>query len=176
MVNELKVNKVQELTERLRDAKAIILVDYKGINIEEVNILRKRMRDSQVDYFVSKNTFIKRALNSLGITLLDDSLTGPTAVAISKADEVLPAKEVFGFIKDVMADKSFPAFKVGYVDGKVFDRQQLEQLAKLPPKDQLLAMVLSGFNAPISSLVYTLNAIAGKFVYAIDAIAKQKSQ
>src|SRR5690554_3780194 len=86
--NELKVSRVQELTERLKDAKAIVLVDYKGINIEEVDNLRGRMRESQVDYFVSKNTFIKKALNTLGISLLDESLVGPTAVAISKEDEI----------------------------------------------------------------------------------------
>ena len=113
MANELKVNKVQDVTERLRDAKAIVLVDYKGINIEEVDNLRNRMRSSHVDYFVSKNTFIKRALNSLGITELDDALAGPTAIAVSKEDEITPAREISTFIKEVMADKGFPTFKVG---------------------------------------------------------------
>jgi large subunit ribosomal protein L10 len=175
MPNEVKVNKVQDLTERLKDAKAIVLVDYKGINIEEVDNLRRRMRDNQVDYFVSKNTFIKRALNSLGITNLDEELIGPTAVAVSKEDEIAPARELAKFIKEVMGEKSFPTFKVGYVDGALFDKQQLEQLAKLPAKDQLIASVLRGFNTPVSNLVYTLNAIAGKFVYAVDAIAKKQS-
>ncbi len=175
MANELKVNKVQDVTERLRDAKAIVLVDYKGINIEEVDNLRNRMRSSHVDYFVSKNTFIKRALNSLGITELDDALAGPTAIAVSKEDEITPAREISTFIKEVMADKGFPTFKVGYVDGKIFSKEELEQLAKLPSKEQLLAMVLSGFNAPITGFVYTLKAVINKFVYAVDAIAKQQN-
>lgn len=175
MANELKVNKVQELTERLKDAKAIVLVDYKGINIEEVDQLRQRMRNSKIDYFVAKNTFIKRALNSMDITLLDEELVGPTAVAVSKEDEVGPARELASFVKDVMSDKSFPTFKIGYIDGKIFDKQDLAYLAKLPSKEQLLGMVLSGFNAPINNLVFTLQAVVNKFVYAVDAIAKQKS-
>ena len=175
MANELKVNKVQDVTERLKDAKAIVLIDYKGINIEDVNNLRQRMRNSQIDYFVSKNTFIKRALNSLGISDLDDSLVGPTSVAVSKVDEVSPAREMASFIKEVMADKTFPSFKVGYVDGKLYNKEELVQMAKLPSKEQLLAMVLSGFNAPVTGFVYTLKAVVNKFVYAVDAIAKQQS-
>ena len=175
MANELKVNKVQDVTERLKDAKAIVLIDYKGINIEDVNNLRQRMRNSQIDYFVSKNTFIKRALNSLGISDLDDSLVGPTSVAVSKVDEISPAREMASFIKEVMADKAFPSFKVGFVDGKLYSKEELEQMAKLPSKEQLMAMVLSGFNAPITGFVYTLKAVVNKFVYAVDAIAKQQS-
>jgi large subunit ribosomal protein L10 len=173
--NELKVSRVQELTERLKDAKAIVLVDYKGINIEEVDNLRGRMRESQVDYFVSKNTFIKKALNTLGISLLDESLVGPTAVAISKEDEIAPARELALFNKEVMADKDFPTFKMGYVDGRLFNKQELEQLAKLPPKEQLLSMMLSGFNGPITGFVYTLKGIINKFVYAVDAVAKKEN-
>ncbi len=173
--NELKVSRVQELTERMKDARAIVLVDYKGINIEEVDNLRGRMRDSQVDYFVSKNTFIKKALNTLGITSLDESLVGPTAVAISKEDEIAPARELALFIKEMMGDKDFPTFKKGYVDGRLFDKKELEELAKLPPKEQLLSMMLSGFNGPITGFVYALNGIINKFVYAVDAIAKKEN-
>ncbi len=175
MVKEVKVNRVQEITERLKDAKSIVLVDYKGVNIEEVDNLRRRMRDNEVDYFVSKNTFIKRALNSLGLTSLDDTLHGPTAVAVSKADEVAPARELAQFVDEVMAGKDFPTFKSGYVDGKYLDKQQLKQLAKLPSKEELLASVLRGFNGPATNFVYALNAIVSKLVYAVDAIAKKQS-
>ena len=81
MVQQYKVDKVKDLVERLSSAKAIVLVDYKGINIEQVNELRARFRKDQVDYVVQKNTLIKIALNELNITGLDDYLKGPTAVA-----------------------------------------------------------------------------------------------
>lgn len=175
-INKAKEIKVHELTDRLRDAKAIVLLDYKGINIEDVNDLRARMRNNKVDYFVAKNTLIRKALNDLGINALDDALNGPTSVAISKFDEITPAREIATFIKEVMSDKTFPSFKYGYVDGKLFDGAQLADLAKLPSKNELIAMLLGSLNAPISGFVYTLKAVVNKFVYAVDAIAKEKGQ
>ncbi len=82
MVQNVKYDIVKDLTNRLSGAKAIVLVDYKGINIEQVNQLRNRFRNSQVDYFVQKNTLIKIALHEMGITELDSYLTGPSAVAV----------------------------------------------------------------------------------------------
>ena len=102
MAQPYKQKKVQTITERLKDAKSIVVIDYKGIDIEEVSQLRNRMREADVDYFVSKNTFIKIALNDLGVTELDDKLVGPTAIAISKVDEVSPARELAKFKKEVM--------------------------------------------------------------------------
>ncbi|MCB5255843.1 MAG: 50S ribosomal protein L10 [Candidatus Cloacimonetes bacterium] len=99
MVQEYKKIKVQNLVERLRGAKAIVLVDYKGINIEQVNELRKRFRAENVDYMVQKNTLLKIALNELEITELDEYLNGPTAVAICLDDEVSPARVVSQFKK-----------------------------------------------------------------------------
>ena len=115
MAQPYKIEEVKRIKERLDEAKSIVLVDYKGINIEEVDELRNRMRNAGVDYFVSKNSFIKIALNELGITELDKSLVGSTAVATSKGDEVAPARELSKFKKDLMKDKEFPSFKTGYV-------------------------------------------------------------
>ena len=86
MVQQVKYDIVAHLKEKLDSAKAIVLVDYKGINVEQVNTLRNEFRKTQVDYLVQKNTLIKIALNELGITELDNYLTGPTAVAICHDD------------------------------------------------------------------------------------------
>ncbi len=176
MTQQYKIDEVSQIKERLENAKSIILLDYKGINIEEVDQLRNRMRDAKVDYFVSKNSFIKIALNDLGITILDPYLKGPTAVAATRADEVAPARELAGFIKEVMANKDFPAFKIGLVEGEIMDPDQLKQLAKLPSKDVLIAQILAGFNSPITGFVGALQGIIRKFFYAIDEIAKQKQE
>lgn len=176
MAQAYKVEAVKQLKERLQDSKAIVLIDYKGINIEEVNELRNRMRNSKVDYFVSKNTFIKVALNELGITELDEYLVGPTAVAITTEDEVAPARELVKFKKDITKDKEFPYFKVGYVNGLIMDMEELNKLATLPSKEQLLSMVLQGFNAPISGFVGALSGILRKFVYVVDSIKNQKEE
>ena len=176
MVQSVKYDIVKDLTERLSSAKAIVLVDYKGINIVQVNQLRNRFRESQADYFVQKNTLIKIALNSLGITELDPYLQGPTAVAVSKLDEVSPAREIIKFLKEVMEDKSYPSFKAGYIAGHLFSAEELTALAKLPSREELLAKVLFGMNAPLSNFVSINQGIIRKFVYAVDAIAKKQAE
>jgi large subunit ribosomal protein L10 len=174
MAQLYKIEEIKRIKERLENAKSIVLIDYKGINIEEVDELRNRMRNAHVDYFISKNTFIKIALNDLGIEVLNSNLVGPTAIAVSSDDEVAPARELVKFKKDIMTDKEFPNFKVGFVSGKLMNIDELEQLAKLPSKEALLSMVLQGFNAPISGLVGVLQGILRKFVYTVDAVAKKE--
>ncbi len=171
-----KVAEIKQLKERLNGAKAIVLVDYKGINIEEVNNLRGRLRRQGVDYFVSKNTFIKKALHELGIEVLDEYLKGPTALAVSLTDEVTPAKELARFKKEVLPDKSFPSFKVGYIGSSIIGVEGLTKFASMPSKEQLMSMVLQGFNAPITKLVGVLTGISSKLVYAIDAIASKQDE
>ena len=171
-----KVEEIKQIKDRVEGAKAIVLVDYKGIDIEQVNSLRTRMRNAKVDYFVSKNTFIKIALNDLGITSLDDVLKGPTAVAVSLEDEVAPARELAKFKKEEMKDKAFPSFKAGYISGSLIDVEGLTKFADLPSKEQLLSMVLQGMNAPISGFVGALSGVLKKFVYAIDAIANKQDE
>lgn len=176
MAQPYKQKKVQTITERLKDAKSIVVIDYKGIDIEEVSQLRDRMRNADVDYFVSKNTFIKIALNDLGVTALNDELVGPTAIAISKNDEVSPARELAKFKKEVMGDKTFPSFKAGYIDGKLIDIETLEKYAKLPSKEVLLTKILYGFNTPITNFVGVLNGVVRQIVTVVDAIAKKQAE
>lgn len=176
MVQSVKYDLVTHLKERLSGAKAIVLVDYKGINIEQVNQLRRSYRAGQVDYFVQKNTLIKLALNDLGITELDAHLMGPTAVAVCREDEVAPARVLVKFLKDVMEDAPFPSFKAGYVDGQVFNATQLKALASMPSREELLAKVLGSAQAPITNFVSVTQGIIRKFVYAVDAIRKKQAE
>jgi large subunit ribosomal protein L10 len=176
MVQSYKHDVVYELKTRLKDAKAIILVDYKGINIEEVNALRNRLRNAGVDYFVQKNTLIQIALHELGIESLDSYLVGPTAVAVCLRDEVAPAREIAKFVKEVMADKGFPSFKAGYVGGNVLDANQVMALAKLPSREELLARILGSMSSPLSGFVGVLQGMVRQVIYAVDAVAKQKAE
>lgn len=162
MVQSYKVDLVKDLKERLDSAKAIVLVDYKGINVEEVNELRKRFRNNDVDYFVQKNTLVKIALNQLGIDGLDTYLEGPTGVAVCKTDEISAAREMATFVREVMEDKPFPTFKAGLVDGVIYLQEDLEKLSKIPSRDELLAKMFGSLKAPISSFVRLIDAIATK--------------
>lgn len=175
MVQQYKVDLVKSLVERLRDAKAIVLVDYKGINIEQVNELRHRFRNEEVDYVVQKNTLLKLALNELGITELDPYLAGPTAVAICKGDEVTPARLLIKFKKEIMEDAEFPSLKAGYVAGHIFDDKQLVALAALPSREELLARVLGSIAAPLTGFMAVNQGIIRKFMYAVNDLIKNKA-
>jgi len=175
MVKISKQDIVANLKDRLKSAKAIVLVDYKGINVEQVNLLRNQFRAAKVEYLVQKNTLIKIALNDLGIHELDDYLKGPTAVAVCSYDEVAPARVLVKFIKDVMEEAEFPSFKAGFVGGQLFSRPQLLSLASLPSREELLAKILGSLNAPISNFVNVSQGIIRKFVYALDDLTKKKA-
>jgi len=97
-------------------------------------------------------------------------------VAVSKLDEVSPARELMKFLKEVMENKDFPSFKVGYIAGHIYDAAELTALAKLPPREELLAKVLACMNAPLSNFVSINQGIIRKFVYALDAIAKKQAE
>ncbi len=175
MVKTSKKDIVAQLKERLTSAKAIVLVDYKGINVEQVNLLRNQFRAAKVDYLVQKNTLIKIALNDLGINELDDYLKGPTAVAVCSTDEVAPARVLVKFLKDVMEEATFPSFKAGFVSGQVFSRAQLQSLAALPSREELLAKILGSLNAPLTNFMSVSQGIIRKFVYALDAVAGKQA-
>ena len=176
MIQEYKKKAVKIATANLKDSKAIILIDYKGINAGEVEELRNRFREAGVKYFVAKNTFLKIALNDLGITKLDEYLVGPVAVAASSLDEVSAARELMRFKKEVTTGKEYPSFKIGLVNDDIMDPANLSELAKLPSKEVLLAQVLQGFNAPMAGLVGVLQGIVRKFVYTVDAIKNKKEE
>lgn len=175
-IKEYKVKNVENIKQRLDNARAIVLVDYKGITVEEVNKLRNALRAENVDYFISKNTWIKIALNQLGITELDDFLKGPTAIAVSKTDEVAPARIISQFVKAELDKKEICSYKAGLVGKDLFMPAQLQQLATLPSKEELIAKVLYGFNAPLSGFVGVLSGVIRKFALAVDAIAKKKAE
>ncbi|MDP8226189.1 50S ribosomal protein L10 [bacterium] len=174
-VNPKNIENVQKLTERLDEAKAIVLVDYKGISVQEDTDLRSKFRDNKVDYFVAKNTLLKLAAKELSIEGLDEYLVGPTAVAVSKEDEVTPPKMISDFMKNLPDEKDFFKFKVGIIDNQLMDVHELEKIVNLPSKQELLAKVVRSFNSPISGLVYTLNSILQKLVLVLNEI-KNKQQ
>ncbi|MEA1971847.1 MAG: 50S ribosomal protein L10 [Candidatus Cloacimonadota bacterium] len=176
MAQEYKIKRVEIVKKRIQDAKGIIFIDYKGLNAEETQELRKRMHGLEVDYFIEKNTLIKQALNSLGIDVIDDFLVGPTALAVSQNDEVASAKAIVEFIKEVTKDKDFPVVKIGIVDGNKMEVEDINTLAKLPSKEELIAKTLYSLNYPIYGFVQALSGIIKKFVYVVNAIEKKQSE
>lgn len=170
-VLESKKAQVAEITEVLKNAATGVLVDYRGLTVEEDTKLRNQLREAGVNYFVVKNTLLRLAANQVGLEDLDSILHGPTALAVSE-DPVAPAKILFDYAKqnDKMEIKS------GFMDGKVMSMDELTTLAKTPSKETLIAKIMGSLNAPASNLVRLLNTIVEGGEEIADLIAKKNSE
>ena len=170
-VLESKKAQVAEITEVLKNAATGVLVDYRGLTVEEDTKLRNDLRAAGVNYFVVKNTLLRLAANQVGLEELDGILHGPTALAVSE-DPVAPAKILFDFAKqnDKMEIKS------GFMDGKVMSMDELTTLAKTPSKETLIAKIMGSLNAPASNLVRLLNTIVEGGEEIADLIAKKNGE
>lgn len=169
VILEKKQAQVAALAERIKGSIAGVVVDYKGINVEDDTKLRKELREAGVEYTVVKNTLLKRAADIAGLSGLDSVLEGTTAIATSADDYVASARILSKF-----ADKH-PSFslKTGYLDDEVIDMAKLESLAKLPSREVLLATVCSVFSAPIAAFARGVQAIVDKG--GVEACAKEET-
>ena len=146
---------VNKLAEELKDAKLILLADYRGITVEDVTKLRKEVRETNAEYKVIKNNIVKRALDANGESGLDDLLEGPTAVITSKEDYLAPAKAIYNFTKD----HDFYKIKGGIIEGKVMTAEEIITLAKLPSRQELLAKLAGSLLGNIPKLAVALDAV-----------------
>lgn len=158
-VLEKKKEFVQELTAKMKDSAAGVLVDYRGINVEQDTKLRKEMREAGVQYSVIKNTMLRFAFQQLGYEELNSHLEGTTALALSKEDTVAPAKILSKYQKELAEETEFK-IKAGFMDGKVIDAAMIQKLGSLPSKEQLVGQLLSVLVAPIRGLAVSLHAVA----------------
>ena len=149
---------VQAAAEKFESAASVVIVDYRGLTVEEVTNLRKQLRDAGVEMKVIKNSILSRAAKKVGLDGLDEVFTGPTAVAFSNDDVVAPAKIIDEFAKDAKALE----IKGGVIEGKVSSVEQITALAKLPNREGLLSMLLSVLQAPVRNVAYAVKAVAEK--------------
>lgn len=149
---------VAALTERLKNACAGVIVDYKGINVADDTALRKELREAGVEYTVVKNTLLRLAIAATELKGLETVLDGTTAIATS-ADDYVAAARILSKFAD--AHKEFN-IKNGFLDQEVIDTAKIAGLAKLPSREVLLAQVLGAFQAPISAFARAIQAIVDK--------------
>ena len=150
---------VAALTEKLNAAAAGVLVDYAGISVADDTVMRKKLREENVDYSVVKNTLLRFAANNAGLAELDPLLNGTTSIALSNEDPIAPARVINEY-----AEKLQNCFEIkgGFMDGKVISVDEIKALAKIPPLPILRAQALGTMLAPITSLAIVLKAIAEK--------------
>jgi large subunit ribosomal protein L10 len=168
---EQKKAVVEGLSEKLKSSCAGVLVSYQGINVEDDTKLRKDLRESGVEYMVAKNTLLKRAAKTANIEGLDPVLEGSTAIAISEDDYIAASKILCKFAED----HDFFKIKSGFVDGSVINSAEVVKLAKLPPREVLIAQTLGALNAPITGFATVLNGTIKGLVVALNAIAQKQS-
>ena len=157
---DMKVEKVAEILERLKNAESVSIVSYNGLTVEQDTNLRRQCRENNVDYCVLKNRLFKRAVDELGIEGLDDLLNGPNAFVFSKKDPVSGPKAVAQFIEK----NKLESLKIlgGIFEGKAADEKTMIKLSKMPSKDELMATLVGCMMSPMSSLVAVLGEIAEK--------------
>ena len=161
---------VEEIKEKLNRAEATFLVDYRGLNVEEMTKIRRQLRDSSSELKVIKNRLLKIASQGTKNEVIIPHLSGPCALAIAYEDVVAPAKILVDFSKE----NEKLEIKAGQVSGKVIDLEGIKSLAQLPGREQLLAQLLSLMVAVQGSFLRTLNGIILKLLYALKEIEKKK--
>ena len=144
------------MTETLNSAVAGVLVDYKGISVADDTALRRKLREAGVKYAVVKNTMLSRAAEKAGLDEMKSVLEGTTALATSTDDELVAAKILCEYAEK---NENFKV-KAGFFEGKIISADVVSQLAKIPPRDTLLAMLAGGLNATIAGLARAINAVA----------------
>ncbi len=156
-----KKEEVTKLANKIKEAKLVLLTDYRGINVENVTELRAELRKVGGEYTVIKNNITRRALAEAGIEGLDEQLVGPTAVIMSNEEYLEPTKAIYNFTKN----NDYYKIKGGVIEGKVMSAEEIITLAKLPSREDLLSMLAGALLANIS-----------KFAVALDQVRIQKEE
>ena len=167
---EEKAAEVSELNEQIGKASNAFLIDFKGITVPQVTELRRQVRETKSGYVVVKNTLALIALKDSPIIAMKEKFTGPTAIAFNAGDAVMLAKALTKFAKDVPAVQ----FKGALLDGQVVPASQIQAIANLPSRKELVSKLLFLLQSPIRGLATVLQANIRNLAVVIDQIAKQK--
>ena len=155
---ELKQPIVEEISANIKDAQSVVVVDYRGLTVEQDTQLRKAMREAGITYKVYKNTMMNFAFKGTEFESLAPVLEGPSAIAISKDDATAPARVIAKFAKDAPALE----IKAGVVEGTFYDASGMQAVATIPSRDELLSKLLGSLQSPITNLARVLTQSAEK--------------
>ena len=150
-----KKKEVEELAEKFKKAKLVLLTDYKGINVEDVTKLRASLRTTDTEYKVIKNNITRRALEACGVEGLEDQLLGTTAVIMGYEDYLEPLKAIYNYSKD----NEFYKIKGGIIEGKVVSAEEIITLAKLPSRETLIAQLAGALLGNVTKLAVALDQV-----------------
>lgn len=155
---ELKQPIVDEIAGYIKDAQGVVLVNYRGLTVEQDTQLRKQLREAGVVYKVYKNTLVKRAIAGTEFEAMAEQLEGPTAIAISATDATAPARILSNFAKTADALE----LKCGVVEGTYYDAAGIQVIANIPSRDELISKLLGSIQSPITNFARVIKQIAEK--------------
>jgi len=167
---QAKIQNVEEIKEKIEKAQAVVLVDYRGLNVEELTELRSKYREAGIDYKVYKNTMMRFAFKDSGLEEFNEFLKGPSAIAFGYDDPVQAAKITSEFAKE----HGKLEIKAGIVDGEIIDVDGVKSLASLPSREVLIAKALGGINAPIQGFANVLQGTIRSLATVLNAIAEEQ--
>ena len=170
----MQIDKKKEIVKDLHDkftrSKVVIVTDYKGLDVAMISDLRRRLRAHEIEYKVVKNSLLVRASEKTDVALIKDRLKGPSAVALSYDDPIVPAKVLTKFLEEYSQFE----IKSGVMDGKVLDLDAIKKISTLPSREALLGQFLAAANGVATGFVRVLNAIPVQFLNVLQAIKEQK--
>ena len=161
---------VAELTAKLRDSYGAIVTDYRGLPVKAMVELRRQLRVAGGDYKVVKNTLMRRAAENVGLAGMADALSGPTAVLFTGADATGPVKAILAFAKQ----SGLPQVRAAVIGGKLYGAERVQELATLPGRDAMLALVMGAIQGPVAALAGALQGITGELAATLQALAHQR--
>ncbi len=170
MNREEKAQAISAFNESIGQATNAFLIDFKGITVPQVTELRKQVRETGSQYVVIKNTLALIAVKDSPLKTLETKFSGMTAVAFNRTDAVALAKALTKFAKDVPTVQ----FKGAMLNGQIVPAAEIQNIANLPTRDELISMLLYVMQSPIRGLAIVLNANIRNIAVVIDQIAKQK--
>lgn len=169
MARPEKIARVDRVAELIKDARSVVLSDFTGLDVAKISELRKLCRESNVEFHVVKNTLAKRGVEATDAGDLAPYFEGPTAVAVSRDSENIPAKVIAKFAEE----HSAPVFKAGFVDGAVMNAENVTALAKLPSKEEMVSQLLAGIQGPGNNLVGVLQGPLRNLLSVLNQISEK---
>ena len=155
---ELKQPIVEEISANIKDAQSVVLVDYRGLTVEQDTNLRKQLREAGITYKVYKNTMMNFAFKGTACESLAPYLEGPNAIAISNTDATAPARILCKFAKDA----NNLEIKAGVVEGMAYDAAGIAEIAKIPSREELLSRLFGSMHSPVANFARVMNQVAEK--------------
>lgn len=170
-VNDRKREAVADLKGQFGGVKDFIFTDFRGLTVDQITQLRRKLRDQQAEYKVIKNNYARIAFQQMASPdEVSSYLVGPTAIAMAKGESSPVVKSLIDFAREWSVQ-----VKGGLIDGKVFDAKQVEAYSRLPGRPELLAILMGTMNAPLQNLVYAMNGVTSKLVRTLQAVADKKA-